>query len=84
MKLFEKLRKNRDLPPLEPLARKAVRMAAELDAIGEAKAAEARRLLAQWLDDRLDLPPILEAVDGLLIHLLIETAYRTIHKRRRR
>jgi hypothetical protein len=84
VKLFQKLRKSPKLPALGTLARKAVRAAGEIDAPGEARAAEARRLLAQWIDDLLELPPILEALDGVLIHLLIETAYRTIHKRRRR
>jgi len=83
MKLFQKLRDRAELPPVATLARRAVKIAARADGPGEEKAAEARRLLAEWIDERLELPPILEAVDGLLIHLLIETAYRALHRRRR-
>ncbi|MEE8331641.1 MAG: hypothetical protein V3R84_07695 [Acidimicrobiia bacterium] len=71
-----------DLSQIGVLAKRAVIEAANLEGNGEEKSAQARKLLAIWLDEAVVLPGLLELVDGPLISLIIETTYRGLKGRR--
>ncbi len=71
-----------DFSQIGVLAKRAVVEAGNLEGSGEEKAAQARKLLAGWIDEIVVLPGLLELVDGPLISLLIETTYRGLKGRR--
>lgn len=71
-----------DFSQIGVLAKRAVVEAGNLEGSGEEKAAQARKLLAGWIDEIVVLPGLLELVDGPLISLLVETTYRGLKGRR--
>lgn len=71
-----------DFSQIGVLVKRAVVEAGNLEGSGEEKAAQARKLLAGWIDEIVVLPGLLELVDGPLISLLVETTYRGLKGRR--